>query len=155
MVELRDGERVAHPDQAWNSPRDNTDAGAFVSVQAVVIDARERLWAMDTGAPEFHPTAPGGPKLVCVDLATGEVVRNIAIPADVALQSSYLNDVRVDLRGGAAGFAFSTDPRPADLTGSSWWISTRARAGGDAATPGGCSTRGGRPPRSRCRPSRS
>ena len=109
VVELRGSERVPYPSPAWNTPASDTDADAFVSVQAVVVDALDRLWAMDTGAPKFQPTASGGPKLVGIDLATNQVVQTILIPADVALPTSYLNDVRVSLRHGAAGTAFSTD----------------------------------------------
>jgi sugar lactone lactonase YvrE len=109
LVELRDGERVPYPNQNWNSPSGDADAGAFVSLQAIVVDAFDRLWAMDTGAPKFQPTLPGGPKLVCIDLATDQVVQTITFPADVALPTSYLNDVRFDLSRGSAGAAFSTD----------------------------------------------
>jgi len=52
---------------------------------------------------------PGGPKLVCVDLTRDEVVQTILFPPDVALPTTYLNDVRFDLRRGEAGAAFITD----------------------------------------------
>lgn len=55
------------------------------------------------------PTLPGGPKLVRVDLATDEVTRTITFPADVALETTYLNDVRFDLDRGEDGTAFITD----------------------------------------------
>jgi sugar lactone lactonase YvrE len=47
-------------------------------------------------------TSFGGPKLGEVDLAQGHVIRTIVFPADVALPTTYLNDVRVDLRRGPA-----------------------------------------------------
>jgi sugar lactone lactonase YvrE len=50
-----------------------------------------------------------GPKLVCVDLQTDTVVRTILFPTDVALPTTYLNDVRFDLRRGEAGTAYITD----------------------------------------------
>jgi sugar lactone lactonase YvrE len=80
-----------------------------VSVQSIVVDPADRLWLLDTGSPMFQPTEHGGPKLVCVDLATDQVVRTILFPTDVALPTTYLNDVRFDLRRGEAGTAFITD----------------------------------------------
>jgi sugar lactone lactonase YvrE len=44
-----------------------------------------------------------------VDLASDRVVKTIPFPPDVALPTSYLNDVRFDLRRGAEGMAFITD----------------------------------------------
>lgn len=109
VTELRGGVAVPYPDEAWNSPSGDDDAGAFVSVQSVVVDPADRLWVLDTGSPLFQPTKPGGPKLVCVDLATDEVVQVITFDPAVALPSTYLNDVRFDLRRGDAGTAFITD----------------------------------------------
>ena len=60
-------------------------------------------------AIDVQPPRYGGPKLVCVDLATDQVVQKILFPPDVALPTSYLNDVRFDLRRGGAGMAFVTD----------------------------------------------
>jgi sugar lactone lactonase YvrE len=107
--EIRGGEAVAFPSQELNDNRSDDDAERLVSVQSVVVDPADRLWALDTGSPEFRPTSPGGPKLVCVDLATDTVVQTILFPADVALPTTYLNDVRFDLRRGEAGTAFITD----------------------------------------------
>src|SRR4051794_1196869 len=107
--ELRDGEVVPFPDQEWNSPKSDDDPEALVSVQSVVVDPDDRLWILDTGSPMFQPTKPGGPKLVCVDLAVNEVRRVITFPDTVALPASYLNDVRFDLRRGRGGAAYITD----------------------------------------------
>jgi sugar lactone lactonase YvrE len=51
----------------------------------------------------------GGPKLVCVDLTRDEVVQTIVFDPEIALPTTYLNDVRFDLRRGEAGTAFITD----------------------------------------------
>ncbi|MCZ2857181.1 L-dopachrome tautomerase-related protein [Blastococcus sp. VKM Ac-2987] len=107
--ELRDGEVVAFPSQERNDNRSDADPERLVSVQSVVVDPADRLWLLDTGSPMFRPTEHGGPKLVCVDLSTDEVVQTILFPADVALQTTYLNDVRFDLRRGEAGTAYITD----------------------------------------------
>ncbi|MGC5333660.1 L-dopachrome tautomerase-related protein [Micromonospora sp. DT62] len=109
VVELRDGREVPFPDERWNSPSSDDDAEAFVSVQSVVVDPADRLWVLDTGSPMFRPTTPGGPKLVRVDLDTDTVAQVITFPTDVALPSTYLNDVRFDLRRGEAGTAYVTD----------------------------------------------
>ncbi|TQJ20109.1 sugar lactone lactonase YvrE [Micromonospora sp. A202] len=109
VVELRDGQEVPYPDQQWNDPSGDDDAGAFVSVQSIVVDPADRLWVLDTGSPMFQPTKPGGPKLVRVDLDTDTVAQVITFPADVALPTTYLNDVRFDLRRGEAGIAYITD----------------------------------------------
>lgn len=107
--ELRNGVVTAYPDAAINRPDPSRPTETLLSVQSVVADARNRLWILDTGAPEFQTRVVGGAKLVAVDLATNKVVRTIVIPADVALPTTYLNDVRFDLRQGREGVAYITD----------------------------------------------
>lgn len=120
VAELRNGVPIAFPDADMNRwpaeaadghPSSSLDGAArsLVSVQSVVVDPVERLWIVDTGSPLMAGTVPGGPKLVAVELATNRIVDTIPIAADVALKTSYLNDIRFDLRHGAAGFAFVTD----------------------------------------------
>jgi sugar lactone lactonase YvrE len=107
VAELRKGKVVAYPDASINRP--GKDNKGFVSVQSVVVDPKDRLWVLDTGSINFGPTLPGGPKLVGVDLKTDRVFRTINFPGDVALKTTYLNDVRFDLRRGKDGLAFITD----------------------------------------------
>lgn len=107
--EIRDGREVVYPDLATNSPSGRADPNAFVSVQSVVVDPANRLWALDTGSPNFLPTRIGGPKLVRMSLARNAVEQAIVFPRPVALPTTYLNDVRFDLRRGRAGMAFITD----------------------------------------------
>jgi sugar lactone lactonase YvrE len=109
VAELRDGQEVAYPNEAVNQAEGNNDPERLVSVQSVVVDPVNRLWILDTGSPLFALTKFGGPKLVCIDLATDEVAQIILFPSIVALPTSYLNDIRFDLRRGAAGMAFITD----------------------------------------------
>jgi sugar lactone lactonase YvrE len=109
VAEIRDGKVVPFPDQAMNDPSGDDDATAFVSVQSIVVDPADRLWVLDTGAPMFSKTRPGGPKLVCIDLGTDTVAQIITFDPAVALPTTYLNDVRFDLRRGSAGVAFITD----------------------------------------------
>jgi sugar lactone lactonase YvrE len=109
VAEIIDGEAVAYPNEEFNQPDSDADPDALVSVQSVVVDPEDRLWILDTGSPMFKETAYGGPKLVCVDLETNEVAKKILFPHDVALPTSYLNDVRFDLRRGEEGIAYITD----------------------------------------------
>jgi sugar lactone lactonase YvrE len=109
VAELRDGVTVPYLDERSNRPRGDDDDNAFVSVQSVVVDPADRLWAVDTGRPLFRPATPGGPKLVRIDLGSDSVAETITFPPEVALQTSYLNDVRFDLRRGPAGMALLTD----------------------------------------------
>jgi sugar lactone lactonase YvrE len=109
VAEVLNGEAVAYPDEAINQINPGDPATALVSVQSVVVDPSDRLWILDTGSPRFQPTKYGGPKLVCVDLSTNEVIKKILFPQDVALPTTYLNDVRFDLRRGSEGMAFITD----------------------------------------------
>lgn len=112
--EIRNGRAVAYPDLEINhmNEQQQDPSATLVSVQSVVVDPADRLWILDTGSPMFQPTKYGGPKLVCVDLETNKVVKKILIPQDVALPTTYLNDVRFDLRQGKGhdgGIAFITD----------------------------------------------
>jgi sugar lactone lactonase YvrE len=68
-----------------------------------------RLWIVDTGSIQMGPVRPGGAKLIGIDLNTNQVVKKIIFPSDVALSTSYLNDVRFDLRRGREGMVFITD----------------------------------------------
>lgn len=115
VSEMVQGKAVAYPNAAINDwpgrslPNPNAFSDAqidqthFVSVQSVVVDPADRLWVLDTGAPLLKNTVPGGPKLVCVDLATNKVIKTILLPPEVAGANSYMNDVRFDLRVGDSG----------------------------------------------------
>jgi sugar lactone lactonase YvrE len=109
VAEVRNGNAVAYPDEDVNRLDAARAADTFVSVQSVVVDPRNRLWVLDTGSIAFAPVIPDGPKLVGIDLATNRIFRTIRFPADVALKTTYLNDVRFDLRHGKDGIAYITD----------------------------------------------
>jgi sugar lactone lactonase YvrE len=109
VAEVVGGTAVPYPDAEMNRADRQRPSLSFLSVQSVVVDSRGRLWALDTGRPSLEPAIPGGPKLVAIDLATNRVARTIALPRDVALPTTYLNDVRFDLRRGAEGVAYITD----------------------------------------------
>ena len=125
VAEIVDGKAVAFPSAKVNSFGTNGTRAAlsmekseraekerethFVGVQSVVVDSADRLWVLDTGSIEFNPTAPGGPKLVGIDLNTNQIVKTIQFPANIARPKSYLNDVRFDLTVGREGTAYITD----------------------------------------------
>ena len=96
---LPDGSVRPYPDAKWNSWRnakanDLPVGDYFVCVQSIVPDAQGHLWVLDPGAPGNDKVLEGAPKLVRVDLASNTVSKVIFVPADVALQGTYLNDIR-------------------------------------------------------------
>jgi sugar lactone lactonase YvrE len=127
--ELKQGRLVAFPDANINRYDELDYANTFVSVQSVVVDEDDRLWVLDTGSINMGPTRPFGPKLVGIELHTNKVFQKIQFPPDVVLPTTYLNDVRFDMRRGQDGIAFITDSAsqgPAGIivvdihTGKSW-----------------------------------
>lgn len=109
VTEVKNGQTVAYPNVPINRPDLSNQSESLVSVQSVVVDPQDRLWILDTGSIKFGPTSYGGPKLIGVDLQQNRIVKKILFPPNVALKTTYLNDVRFDLRRGKAGMAFITD----------------------------------------------
>jgi len=109
LVELRNGAEVPYPNLAMNELDKSKAAENLINVQSAVVDPKDRLWAVDTGSVNMGYTMPNGPKLVCFDLATNLVVKKINLPSNVALPTTYLNDVRFDMKRGSDGYAFITD----------------------------------------------
>jgi sugar lactone lactonase YvrE len=109
VAELKDGKPVPYPNEQWNRLDANRPADCLLTVQSAVVGPADRLWLCDTGTIAMGPTIPGGPKLIAIDLATDKVLKVIPIPRDVALPTTYLNDLRFDLTRGQAGTAFVTD----------------------------------------------
>jgi len=107
--EVVQGKTVAYPDAEINKLDLENVKEHLVSVQSVVLDPKNRLWILDTGSIKMQATIEGAPKLICVDLATNKVKEKIEFSRDVALPTTYLNDVRFDLTRGKAGMAFITD----------------------------------------------
>src|SRR4051794_34854697 len=94
VVELKGGHPVPFPSGEINRPHGDDDPERLVSVQSIVVDPADRLWILDTGSPMMQPVKRGGPKLVCVDLQTDTVAKIIVFEQDIALPTSYVNDVR-------------------------------------------------------------
>lgn len=98
------GRTLPNPNAFGHTPEEEAaDQTHFVSVQSVVVDPADHLWALDTGAPLLKNTVPGGPKLVAIDLATNRIVKVILLPDSTCGTNCYLNDIRFDLRAGDAG----------------------------------------------------
>ena len=105
-------------DYSTYPPTSASSPGHLVGVQSVVIDAKDRLWILDTGRAALQNgtllrSAFGGPKLVGVDLSNDSIIKTILFPPTVAYADSYLNDVRFDLRPSLTtsgqGVAYITD----------------------------------------------
>ena len=104
VAELVNGKPIPFPNEEWNRP--GLPNNHFVCVQSVFVDESDSLWILDPAAPMMKETVKGGPKLVKVDLVKNEVVQTIPFSEQVAPKKSYLNDVRVDVKGQTA---FITD----------------------------------------------
>jgi sugar lactone lactonase YvrE len=109
VAELHGGEAVAFPDTRTNIYDPAHPGETLISVQSVVVDPKDRLWILDTAAPGFSEPKAGGAKLVAVDLSTNKVVKTIVLTGTVVLKTTYLNDIRFDLRQGKEGVAYITD----------------------------------------------
>ncbi len=109
VAEILDGKAVAYPTAEFNRADPARPADSLISVQSVVADAKNRLWILDTAAPGFQTPVNGGAKLVAVDLATNTIVKTIVFDVQTVLPTSYINDVRFDLRQGTEGVAYITD----------------------------------------------
>lgn len=109
VVELKGEKSLPFPDASINRFDRERPGDSLISVQSVVMDPADRLWLLDTGSLNFGVAIPGGPKLIGIDLKSNKIVSKILFPPTIAFPTSYLNDVRFDLRRGEAGMAFITD----------------------------------------------
>lgn len=142
---------VSQLNTSWNGiPFGSSNSSGLISVQAVYItpsspatNRPETLWVLDTGRPTIQnaqsepsmPYAqPGGPKLLAISLSNNTIYQTYTFPPDVHYPSSYLNDLRFDLRpnlthSSGEGIAYLVDSsdegRPGFITldlgsGESW-----------------------------------
>lgn len=125
---------TAYPSLSYNTPAgglSNTSDGttfgsnlqdALISVQALYVTPDDTLWVLDTGRPtvndaDGNPTmpyaAPGGPKLVAINLSNNTVSQTYTFPPTVHYPDSYMNDLRFDMRKNATecgkGIAYIND----------------------------------------------
>ena len=110
IAEIRGGREVPYPNAAINATPIPYDDNRFIGAQGITVDARDRLWVLDTGTFNLGPIlSQNAPKLVGIDTATNQVVKTIRFPANVVLKNTYLNDLRIDLRQGEDGVAYIVD----------------------------------------------
>jgi sugar lactone lactonase YvrE len=93
------GTPVPVPDAEWNSWKPGKKGhNHWVAVQSLTVDAKNRLWVLDSGNPEFKGVRPGGAKLVQLSIDGLEVKQVFRFNRPIVKNDSYLNDVRVDTR---------------------------------------------------------
>lgn len=104
---LPDGRTDRFPDVNWNNWNPAISAAErFVCVQSVTVDDDDNLWALDAAAPQMGEVRSGGAKLVKISLVRNNIDKIYYFPSSAILSSSYLNDVRVDVKH---HFAYVTD----------------------------------------------
>jgi len=103
VAEIVNGKPVAFPNTKW---QDRTQKDAFVAVQSVVVDQKDRLWVLDTKNPQFKGVMKNGPVLYQFSLENNKMVKAYNFPKGVFQPNSYFNDVRVDTKN---EFAYMTD----------------------------------------------
>jgi sugar lactone lactonase YvrE len=107
MVEVnpKTGELKPYPDADWNKfDEQGKGSSQWISVQALWVDSRDHLWALDSSLPKVDQERLP-PKLVEFDLSTNKVIRQYDFNGVVSPKDS-LNDVRVDV---AHNFAYLTN----------------------------------------------
>jgi sugar lactone lactonase YvrE len=109
VVELKDGRSVPYPDAEINRFNKAYPSECFVSVQGILMDAKDRLWIFDIGYVNSGTARPGGPKLVCIDLRRDQVEKTIVLPSEVVLPATFLNEGRIHLKRGKEGIALIAD----------------------------------------------
>lgn len=97
-----------------NPPTGANYQNYLIGSQSIVIDAANRAWILDTGRVALPNgvivnASPGGTKILGVHLTNDTVFQTIVFPPEVAYPDSYLNDLRIDLTHGSAGFIYITD----------------------------------------------
>jgi sugar lactone lactonase YvrE len=87
LLEWRNG--LAEP-----FPAADIQAAIFDTPLGLVIDRQERLWVIDPASHGF-----GRPRVVAIDLGTGNIVHEHVFPRSIAPRGSFLQDLQVDPSG--------------------------------------------------------
>jgi sugar lactone lactonase YvrE len=87
VLEFVDGAAVPYPSIRQQAELFDTPLG-------IAVDRYNRLWTIDHGNHGLRSA-----KIVGIDLATGEVIRQHALPADIAPAGSFLQDLQVSADG--------------------------------------------------------
>ncbi|TVQ90719.1 MAG: hypothetical protein EA397_11610 [Deltaproteobacteria bacterium] len=104
LHEWRDGALRPWPSERVNDA--SAGADRLHSVNGLRLDARGRLWVLDNARIDLGAPAPGAPKLIAYDPATGEELWRHVFPSKVAPPTSFMNDVAIDAK---RGFAYLTE----------------------------------------------
>jgi sugar lactone lactonase YvrE len=107
--ELKAGKVVPYPNAEINQLHIERPAECLCTVQSAIVDPIDRLWLCDTGTVNMGPVLPGGAKMICIDLKTDKIVKQFPLGEPGVLKTTYLNDLRFDLRKGTEGGAYVTD----------------------------------------------
>jgi sugar lactone lactonase YvrE len=109
VAELKDGKIVPYPNAEINQLHVDRPSECLMTVQSAIVDPLDRLWLCDTGTYLMGAVLPGGAKMICVDLKTDKIVKQFPLGEPGVLKTTYLNDLRFDLRKGKEGVAYVTD----------------------------------------------
>ncbi|WP_059358992.1 L-dopachrome tautomerase-related protein [Parachlamydia acanthamoebae] len=106
LAEYRDGKLIPFPNAEWALPSNALPENHFVSPHGMTLDSLGRLWVLDDGKIAGQPIQPGAPKVVGIDLKTGEIFAKKIITSPAMKSDSHLNDLRVDLTHGKEGMVY-------------------------------------------------
>lgn len=87
VMEIKDGQAIPYPDEAFQSSH-------FVTVLGMFIDNQNRLWTIDHGN---HGTQ--AVRLLAFDLSSNSLVHDYTFPSEVAQLGSFFNDLQVSPDG--------------------------------------------------------
>ncbi len=95
IAEYRAGQLQPYPDATWNTWQEGGDAShAWVHANSIRFGPDGTLWVVDFGSPEMgRPVVPHGPKLVGINIQTGQVVKTVYLDKAVHPESA-VDDVR-------------------------------------------------------------
>lgn len=111
LLEWRDGKAQAFPAE------DIQDL-VFETPLGIVADRQDRLWVIDPARHGF-----GRPRIVAIDLASGNIVHEHVFSRRIAPRGSYLQDLQVDAAG-----------RMVYIADTSFWLKSPALIVYDTAT---------------------
>lgn len=126
LVEVKNGQLEAWPDEAWNRWESQDPSHHFLHVNALRFGPDGDLWVMDAGNKGIgtgDKAVEEGAKLVRIDIHRRKVLASYLFKAPTLKPESYLDDVRFN-----GDFAYITDPGATGLvvlnlkTGRSWRV---------------------------------
>lgn len=104
LVEIKDGKPVAFPNAELQRGDKQASDATFDTLLGAYFDKNDRLWVIDMGLNL------GKTRLWAFDIATGETIEKIELPADIAPAGSFVQDLAVDEKNGWAYLADIANP---------------------------------------------